>query len=508
MKRRSSYGCLFYGVAIFVALPIFVCLVAFLLIAGRERSAKQKLNAQLEKLVAQGLPIDDATLLTFTNSLTSPEDTKEWISVLALLTSDDFAKTTRGVPMFDTEAAEPLEVPAPDTPALVKPDLDKPDLDKPDLDKPDLDKPDLGQTDLETPTVLWAQEQATREFLAKWSELRGRVTRLSLKQLQPGAKPVRFLTEFKSINTLLPQTQNMRSAARMLMLNGQVAVYDRNSATARLSIESLFGCSRTVSGEPILVSQLVCSSIESMGVSLLRSALEHDVLSEKDLLLLLPRVLDGIHVRGQWKLAMQGERAMMLPVFADPELVGDVGIKRLTGTSPDALYYLDVLEKVLAVPDKDFDEFLAGLDQVEFGLRRKMGGNLIERYDSIVTNLTMPAVKAAGSAYVRDAVQRRLAAICIGVRLYEKRLGKAPSSLDELKKLELGTSSLDPDVLRPPGGKRFGYKVEESKVLVWGFDFNNVSSTPDVPPEVGGDLMQPMDQMHWLWTLDAPKQVE
>ncbi len=205
---------------------------------------------------------------------------------------------------------------------------------------------------------------------------------------------------------------------------------------------------------------------------------------------------------------MQGERAMMLPVFADPELLGDVGIKRLTGTSPDALYYLDVLEKVLAVPDKDFDEFLAGLDQVEFGLRRKMGGNLIERYDSIVTNLTMPAVKAAGSAYVRDAVQRRLAAICIGVRLYEKRLGNAPSSLDELKKLELGTSSLDPDVLRPPGGKRFGYKVEESKVLVWGFDFNNVSSTPDVPPEVGGDLMQPMDQMHWLWTLEAPKLVE
>ncbi len=182
MKRRSSYGCLFLWSRDFCCVTDFRLLGCFLLIDGRERSAKQKLNAQLEKLVAQGLPIDDATLLTFTNSLTSQEDTKEWISVLALLTSDDFAKTTRGVPMFDTEAAEPLEVPAPDTPALVNRWI-----------RPIWISPRSGQTRFEKLLQYFGRKSRQPvSFFAKWSELRGRVTRLSLKQLQPGAKPVRF----------------------------------------------------------------------------------------------------------------------------------------------------------------------------------------------------------------------------------------------------------------------------------------------------------------------------
>ncbi len=60
------------------------------------------------------------------------------------------------------------------------------------------------------------------------------------------------------------------------MLNGQVAVYDRNSATARLVLSHCSDVRARSRGNPFWFRQLVCSSIESMGVSLLRSALEHD----------------------------------------------------------------------------------------------------------------------------------------------------------------------------------------------------------------------------------------
>jgi hypothetical protein len=322
-----------------------------------------------------------------------------------------------------------------------------------------------------------------------------------MKQLEPDAKPVRFLTEFNSMNTLLPQTQNIRQAARMLLLNGQVAVFDRNSVKARLNIEALLGCSRTIAGEPMLVSQLVRVAITGMGVGLLRSALEQDVLSEKDLMALLPRVMDGINISPLWKTAMQGERALLLPLFEKPELINEV-FRWLPGRSIDALHYLDLIEQILSVPDGDFDQFREGLMKVEQDFRLKHDGPLLQKFDSAVTSAAAPAVAAAGAAYIREATQRRMAAIAIGIRLYEKRIGEMPASLDELKSLELGELKLDPAALRPPGGKPFGYKVEEEQVLLWGFDFNQTSATPAEPLPISEGLPNAAMNRLWLWTLE------
>ena len=466
MKPRSSRGCLLYGVGFFFGIPLLLLLVGFLIIAGRERSSKRKVVQHIEKIVAQRLPVDNQSMLSFTNSLTSKEDTKEWIAVLGELTSEEFGKSVTGVQHFDPAATEEMDVPE--------------------------------------PGKAWANEKVTRDFLDKWSDLRGRISRLSMKQLEPGSKPVRFITNFDSINTLLPHTQNMRSAARMLMLNGQVAVIDRNSARTRMSIEALFGCSRTVAGEPILVSQLVRVAIEGMGVGLLRSALKHDVLSEKDLIALLPRILEGINVSPQWKIAMQGERGLILPLFENPELIDDV-FRWLPGRSTDTLHFLDLMEQVLSVPDGDFDQFRAGLEKIEQEFRLKNDGPLIQKFDSAITSMTTPAVSAAGSAYIREATQQRMAAIAIGIRLYEKRNGKMPASLDDLKSLELGELQLDPAALLPPGGKPFGYRVEENQVLLWGFDFNQGSSTPVEPPSVADGASNAAMNELWIWTLEKQK---
>ncbi|MDX1925562.1 MAG: hypothetical protein SFV81_03535 [Pirellulaceae bacterium] len=463
MRPIASRGCLFYGLGFFFGIPLLLALVGFLVIAGRERAAKRKLDDRLQKIVAQGLPVDNETMLSFTNSLTSKEDTKDWLAALGELTSEAFSKSTDGVPIFDPKATDELIVPA------------------------------AGQT--------WSNEKVTRDFLTKWKDLFSRVSRLSLKQLEPGTKPVRFLKEFDSLNTLLPQTQNMRTAARLLLLNGQVAVFDRNSAKTRTNIEALLGCSRTVSGEPLLVSQLVCVSIEGMGVGLLRSALEQDVLSERDLMALLPRMLDGINISPQWKLAMQGERAMILPLFEHPELINP-NLRWLPGRNTDSLHFLDLIDQVMEVPDTDLDGFRAGLAKVEQDFRRNFEGNLFQKFDSVVTTLTTPAVSSMGGAYIRDAMQRRAAAIAIGIRLYEKRNGRMPASLEDLKSLELGELKLNPAGLLPLGGKPFGYKVEDKQALLWGFDPNQASSTPAEPPSTADGSPNAIANKRWTWTLE------
>lgn len=469
MNKRSNRGCLLYGIGFFLGLPLLLGIVGALLFAGRERSAKRKLDERLSKIVAQGLPIDDDTLLVFANSLTSKENTKDWLAALSELTSESFSKSTKGVPIFDSDPEQELVVPA--------------------------------------PGKAWAEEKTVRDFLANWSDLRFRISKLSMKQLEPGVKPVRFLTSFNSVNTLLPQTQNMRTAAQLLMLNGQVAIYDRNSTKTRLSIEALLGCSRTLAGEPILVSQLVQNAIDGMGIELLKSALEHDVLSESDLLALLPRMLEGIRISPSWKMAMHGERGMMLPVFKHPEMVlRSEGIRWLPGRSTDALRYLEFMDQLLAVPDDNFDDFKKGLDQVEQDLKSKLDGNLLQRFDSLVTTLMTPAVASMGNVYIRVAAQRRIAALCIGVRLYEKRNGKVPTTLDDLKSLELGELRLDPAVLTPPGDKPFGYRIDSNQVVLWGFDTNQASSTPAEPPPTEEGLANAAINKFWIWTLETKPQ--
>ena len=462
MKQRSHRGCVLYGIGFFVGMPLLLVVIGLLVIAGRERASKRMLNERLDKIVAQGSPVDDATMLNFTNRLTSTQDTKAWLAVLGELTSTEFTKSAQGVPIFSATAE-----------IIVPP-----------------------------PEHAWAEEKVTRDFLATWSELEKEISRLSMRQLEPQAKSVRFLTEFNSLNTLLPQTQNMRSAARLLMLRGQVAIYDRNSAKAKQSIEALLGCSRTIAGEPILVSQLVHMAIDSMAMDVLRSALNHDVLSERDLIALLPRVLDGINISPQWKIAMQGERAMMLPVFKHPELAtGSETIRWLPGRSSDTLHYLDFIEQVLAVPDGDFDQFHAGLIKVELELKSRLDGTALQKYDRVMTAMMAPAVVSAGNAFISDAVQHRMAALCIGLRLYEKRNARMPSSLDELTSLKLGELNLDAKSLLSPGGQPFGYRMQDDQVLLWGFDLNQASTTPPEPPStVAGEPNAEMNK-RWIWTL-------
>lgn len=454
--KRGPRGCLIYGIILFLGLPFLLLAIGALIFFGRERSARSELNARIDEIRRQGLPVDNRSMQDYHERLTTDEHTEEWIAILDELTGEEFSESCKGVPIFDGQIEEQIP----------------------------------------SPGEEWAAERTTRRFMAKWFRVHDRISRLSRDQLKEGAKPIRFPIKFESVATLLPHTQNMRQAARLLLLRTQLAIHDRDSSSVRRGIEALIGNAELLRGEPILVSQLVSLAIDGMAMNTLQSAIRHNVLEQDDLERLLDLMRGRFDLTDAWQVSMQGERAMMLPIFDDPGSVSGESIPNIPGRSRDALYYMDYIDGALAAPTEDFDKFMAALNEQEEFLQQLSVGSVFQRLDSVLTNMMAPATAAGGSAFVRQATQHRIAAMAIGIRLYEMKHGRFPSSLEDLAEFQL-----DPAIHAPPGGKPFGYVVdaESGQATVWGFNLREVSSTPEEIPVVEeGEPYADYNRI-WIW---------
>ena len=497
MRKQSGWGCWLWGIGIVVGTPLLLIVIGVLFFLGRERSARNQFNKRVEQLVAQGMPVDDATMLEFTNKRTSKENTRGWLAVFEQTESPEFKEWGKGVPTFDSQVTANFPAPGEKWP---EPKAVSDETAAPAVEGEDVDL--LSQLMLEGEQEPAISESHVREFLANWSELHDKIAALSLKQLQADAKGVQFITRFESFNTLLPCTQSLREAARLLNVRGQVALYDRDSKQVTHQIKALIGCSKTLQDEPVLISQLVTIAIESMAIELLKTGLAHDVFEEADLVELLPYFRNGVDIGPGWRLGIQGERAMALPVFENPALASP-NTARIPARSRDALHFLDAMDRVLAIPDDDFDSFIAGLNAEEQKLEELTSGSIFTKLDTILTGLISPAYSAMGNAFVRRAMQNRMAVTCIGIRLYEKQNGRWPASLDDLKTLQAAEGTFDPVKLHPPGDQPFGYRVEDKQVIIWSGNPRLAPSTPPEPlPSTEGDANAEENKL-FTWRMNA-----
>ncbi len=454
-KRRSSNrSCLVYCAGIFILLPIVLIGATIALLAARDRSARRQLENTIAQLQAENLPTNSPSMQDFYERHTSKETTVEWLELLATLESQAFRDSIAGVPIFDPKVE--VDVPGPGEP--------------------------------------WNEEEATRAFLVKWDDTHQKITDLCAEGL-----PVRFPIIWDSINTKLENTQQMRGAARLLQLRTQTAIFDRDSAATANGIQSLLGCSHTLSGEPILVSQLVSLAIDNMAIRSLQQAIEHDVLSQADLQKLRSAIQPGQSISEGWRLGLIGERAMMLDIFENPSAIGpaNMGAPVLPFRSTDANNYMNLMQQAIDVKTEDFDEFLTGLSEHEEEIQKLTSGSIFGQLDSIMTGLLTPALSAAGQAYTRSACKHRLAEIAIGVRLFEKQNGRLPKELEELQTIDIKLSGL-----RPNGGKPFGYRVNQEQAVLWGFDLSSGDSeVPDEPPVAEEGSPSYWQNEEWIWTL-------
>ncbi|MEM7557532.1 MAG: hypothetical protein AAF394_00280 [Planctomycetota bacterium] len=490
---RSSRGCLIYGLIGLVGFPMLLIGGSLLFVTVRDSGANSKVDQMKADLVAKGLPVDDDTLSKYYDKLASEEHTKEWMELIAGSDSDEINAACQGVAVVGVDGGE-IPVSPEDDPALKSAGNSGESSDA----NAESSETDSGYGAEGEPT--WDQ-QKVRDFLALTSELRSRAEVAALRQLKPDAKPVRFQVQFNGIETLLEHAQQMRQLARIIVIQGQVAVYDRDSDATKRSIQTLVGCSRTLEGEPMLVSQLVRIAVRMLSVDLLHRALEQDVLTEQDLAALLPLVLQGAKISPTWYVAHHGERCVYLPIAEGKSSGATADVRWIPFRGKDKELYMEINEALVNVSLSDLDAFRDEMIRQEDKITSASSGGPVAMFDNLLTSMLAPATAAAADAWIREAMNHQIAALAIGIKLHEIRTGEFPKNLEQLKALDIKGADWNPAELQPVGGKPYGYEVDDDGAHLWGFSTRNHSETPKTRPTE--DLTMEMES--WLWDIPSSK---
>lgn len=451
IKKRRLWP---YIIASVTAIPVLLLGLGVLVLGWRDAAAGRRLQERLDAIRSEGLPVDNASMRTYYESLTTNDHTQEWLDVFAEMRQEAFQESSLGVPLFDRQIDEDAQFVVGGEP--------------------------------------WKYEASTRKFLERWSGVHSRAMRLSID-----AKPTQWPIEFDSFETLLPQTQELREAARLILLDGCLALYEGDSDRVQRSVLALSRMPRVLEGEPLLISQLVVVAISFHGFDLFKRGIEQGVLETSHINRLLEEYRTKTNLGSEWRLGMIGERALALPVFAPDSL----DQTRPTGwfRNNDANSALDIFEKAIDVSSHDPVELLKQSRMLDTLVEEHFASmNLFERFDNAISNLVVPSMASYGAALSRFAIHHRLAILAGGVRIYEQDTGQFPNALRDLAKYGIDSSQLV-----PPGGKPFGYRVEEGEAVLWGFPLsdNEVSSTPAEPPDIWADDANRELNEVWVWRL-------
>ncbi len=449
-EKRRGCGCGLWALLLLVGLPLAILLIVTSAFAIRGSIAGGKLQKQIAEWEAKGIPYDNASLEEFYQRNTTEENIEAWKAAIAVFQSPAFRESTNNIGPWSTT--------------------------------------DLGR--VPTADQDWPAEAETRSFLERWKSLCS-----SIQELAKHDRAIRFPIQFDSMNTLLETTQEMRSIGRLLSLETQVAIRDRDSSATREGIVSLYGIARTIEGQPFLIAQLVTNALENMATLELRSALKEDLLTVEDLQLVRDRIRKRTPWGQSWRYSIQGERGGMLPVFTEPNRYSPTSIgvplTLVPFRSRDTLAYVEWMNKAEAISTEDLTTFHREISAWGQELKNTTNASWFSRLEMMLTSLSIPAIESVGQAFIRREMLYRLAELSIEVRLYEKQHGRLPQSL---KELEANGTNLQ--LLQPMGDKPFGFLVKEDRIILWGFE-SRAGAMPDQPPEVEQD---PTAEL-WRWEL-------
>ncbi len=437
------------------------CMAAVLLLCGgplswwfgRHAIANRRFQEQKADLVARDLPIDNASLAVYRERMMDKSKSERWVQILETVESEPFNQSATHLPIIGVPEDEQPFVP--------------------------------GQP--------WAHAEDVAEFLEQWSSLRK-----DIHEVTEQTESIWTYTEFDSFSTLLPYIQSTRSVARLLTLEHLDALRRNDREQAYHSLLGLIGVARAIETEPLMVSQLVHLATLGVAQQQLKLSLEADMLDDQQLHTILNQLQQIPPFGDRFRWAIYGERAMVLPAFENPSSLDDS--LPATGARPiDALAALEVYAGMEAIDTDSLESFMADTMGVEqnFTQRQEQAG-LLRKYDTLLTNLVVPALGAVSTAYTRLEMQTRIAKTAIGLRLYEHRFDRWPLSLDELSQLDTDLGSL-----QPLGPQPFGFRIVDGEAVLWGFDIHSgATQVPNEPIDLDTLEEYERDSLeYWLWRL-------
>jgi hypothetical protein len=277
------------------------------------------------------------------------------------------------------------------------------------------------------------------------------------------------------VNALLPHLGKLKPMARLLQAEVVVAVADNDAQRAMDAIKAMLGIGRSLSNEPLLISQLVAHGTDGMAILVTDYVIPRIALTDAQL-----AELAGAFARSEdtnsLYVALIGERATFVSTAKDPYTFLSTGggapapssikqsaqemawgVVRLTGFfERDFAFGVDALTTNIAfakLPDPARFASRTNWTAVETRMQR-------DRY--ILSGVLLPSLGKAVYRDTEDRAKARLAQTVLAIERYRLAHTKLPETLGELGPDYMAAIPLDPF-----DGQALRFKRRESGYVVY-----------------------------------------
>lgn len=311
---------------------------------------------------------------------------------------------------------------------------------------------DLVGGDLPEPGEPWPQD--VREAVEKYLALNAPMMQAARESMRADYFR-RTLTLDDPINSMLPSLSWARRFAQLIKLE-HVVHRDHWSADRQMeAFNENIRLAQAVSGDPSIIGQLVCISIQAIALTQAQWMLESDTLSDSQLRVLEQAVV-AMDQPARWVQAYEMEAIWAMTLMDNPLPGAPTGaqaidrrLSRLIGRADaDRMVYLPLMLRlldILALPDA----------RVRLAKLRALGQEIEESEGHSTADILLGSVTSAAEHSVRYETKVRCARTGVAVERYRREHGSLPAALGELVPAYLGKVPDDP--FRPEPDQSLGY---------------------------------------------------
>jgi hypothetical protein len=338
------------------------------------------------------------------------------------------------------------------------------------------------------------QTQKIEEMLKKIQEPLALARRLA--DMPRGRTPIHYSDD--GISTLLPNTQNARSAANLLRFDALLRSQKKDANGALDSVRGILNAARSVGDEPTLISVLVRIAIRNMAMAELERALAQGEPSEHSMQVFQDLLEDEEKVP-LLLIGLRGERGI-LDRFFESIQNGKTNtnakmVRGFWGGSPEVIFMggslkgqraalLEIMTEEVEAANLPVEQQEAEFLRIEQTVHQK----------PLVIRLILPGGFRIEQSYWRSQAQLRTAIVALAVERFRRELGRWPKSIAELVPGKLKQIYID-----PYDGKPLRYRRNKDGVVIYSVGPDKVddggtlnrSNTGTPGPDIGIQLWDP-----------------
>lgn len=416
------------GYFLLAVVPLVLIAMCLVVAAIQQQQAAASVSAELNRLRAAGRPVDNGSLQRWFAQHASREGTRSWHEILRLVAGAPPRPSSPGdLPYLGT--AEP--------PAKINP----------------------GGT--------WDDEPAVAEFLLA---MRPVIDQMHAAVQHPA--PVWQPVEFRGYETLLEQLQTSRQVVRLLQLEIEHAVYQRDGERAYRALHTLGQVAPQFDWQFCIVGELVQIALRDVHRTTILRCLAVDIWNPEQLRGMAEQLGPPRELAPRWANILNGERALLLSSLDDsefrlmdesPSAFNSHWMLRLPSTRAQLLERFGALE-ALAAGDPVTLARRAGQMERDVAREPEARWSLLRLPERLELHL-LPAVSGLALALERDETSRRFTLTALAIKRYQLTVGDWPEELQQLDQLE--ATGLRADERRTVSGGGFGYERSGAEALLW-----------------------------------------